>query len=493
MASPPQTSATAPGASRAAIVWTLILTSAAAFMAALDNLVVTTALPVIREDIGGGISALEWFVNGYTLPFACLLLLGAALGDRFGRRLLFGIGVAVFTAASAAAALAGSSGQLIAARAVQGTGAALIMPLGLTLISAVVPPGRRGAAFGVWGAVQGLAIAGGPLVGGTITEHLSWEWIFWLNVPIGLALLPPLFLRLPESKGPNDRLDLPGTALASAGLFGIVFAIVRGNDHGWTSAGVLGGFLLGGLLLAAFTAWELRTPHPMLPMRFFRSRTFSTVNAVSLLTLAGMFGSIFLLTQFLQLIQGYSPQEAGVRMLPWTMMPMVVSPLAGTLSDRVGGRPVVAAGLASMAVAMGWLALIAEPDISYLSQVPALMLAGAGMAMFFAPTGAMVMGAVPATEQGIASGVNNALREIGGALGIAVLAAVFSAQGGYETPQRFTDGLVPALWVAVAALVVAEAVLFLGPRRPARQRSGDGNGDGDGPSAAVPAEAGAGV
>ncbi|WP_078900796.1 DHA2 family efflux MFS transporter permease subunit, partial [Streptomyces sp. SBT349] len=454
---------------RALVAWTLVVTGAATFMASLDNLVVTTALPVIRDDLGGDLADLEWIVNGYTLPFACLLLLGAALGDRFGRRRVFGAGVVLFTVASAGAALAGSTGALIAARAVQGAGAAILLPLSLTLISAAVPPERRGAAFGIWGAVNGLAVASGPLVGGAITEHIAWQWIFWLNIPIGLAVLPLVRLRLTESRGPNNRLDLVGTVLASTGLFGIVLSIVRGHEHGWTSGQVLAGFVLGALLLVGFVRWELRTPNPMLPMRFFRSRTFTAVNVASLLMYAGMFGSIFLLTQFLQLIQGYSPLEAGLRMLPWTAMPMIVAPIAGAMTDRIGGRPIVATGIGLMAVGLGWLALLADPDVTYASQVPAFVVAGIGMAMFFAPTGAMVMDAVPAAEEGIASGVNNALREVGGALGVAVLASVFASQGGYETPQRFTDGLVPALWLGVTALVAATAAVLLaaGRRSPA--------------------------
>jgi EmrB/QacA subfamily drug resistance transporter len=455
-------------ASRGLVVWTVIITGAATFMAALDNLVVTTALPVIRDDLGGGLADLEWIVNGYTLPFACLLLLGAALGDRFGRRRMFAMGILLFTVASAAAALAGSTEVLIAARAAQGAGAALLMPLSLTLISAAVPPERRGAAFGIWGAVNGLAVASGPLVGGAITEHLSWQWIFWLNVPIGLAVLPLVHYRLAESRGPNSRLDLVGTVLASGGLFGVVLSIVRGHEHGWTSGPVLAGFLLGAVLLVTFVLWELRTDNPMLPMRFFRSRAFTTINAASLLMYLGMFGSIFLLTQFLQLIQGYSPMEAGLRMLPWTAMPMIVAPVAGVLSDRIGGRPIVAAGLFLMAGGLAWLTLLAGTDVTYGSQIPGFVLCGIGMAMFFAPSGAMAMGAVAPAEQGIASGVNNALREVGGALGVALLASVFAAQGGYETPQRFVDGLVPATWVGVAALIAAAGVILMAPGRSAK-------------------------
>jgi EmrB/QacA subfamily drug resistance transporter len=457
----------APPSQRALAVWTLILTGAATFMAALDNLVVTTAIPVIREDLGGSLTDLEWVVNGYTLPFACLLLLGAALGDRFGRRRVFVLGIALFTVASAAAAMAGSTGELIAARAVQGAGAAILMPLSLTLISAAVPAERRGTAFGIWGAVQGLAVAGGPLVGGAITEHIAWEWIFWLNVPIGVALIPLARARLAESRGPNDRLDIPGTVLASGGLFGIVLSIVRGTEHGWTSGPVIAGFVIGAALLVAFVAWELRSANPMLPMRFFRSRAFSAINAASLLMFAGMFGSIFLLTQFLQLIQGYAPTEAGLRMLPWTAMPMVVAPIAGALTDRIGGRPIVATGMVLMAIGLGWMALINEPGVDYASQIPAFVISGTGMAMFFAPSGAMVMGSVREAEQGIASGVNNALREVGGALGVAVLASVFASQGGYESPRAFTDGLTPALWVGVSALLLAAVATLASPRRRA--------------------------
>ncbi|WP_205856822.1 DHA2 family efflux MFS transporter permease subunit [Phytoactinopolyspora endophytica] len=456
--------------SPANIAWTLILTSAATFMAALDNLVVTTALPVIRDDLDGSLADLEWVVNGYTLPFACLLLLAAALGDRFGRRRIFAGGVVLFTAASAWAALATSTDSLIAARAAQGAGAAALMPLSLTLISAAVPAARRGMAFGIWGAVNGLAIASGPLVGGTITEHISWHWIFWLNVPLGIVLVPLALTRLTESHGANNRLDLVGTVLASSGLFGVVLAIVRAHEHGWTSGSVLTDFTLGTVLLAAFVRWELRTPAPMLPMRFFRSPTFTAINAAGLLMFLGAFGSIFLLTQFLQFIQGYSPQEAGLRMLPWTAMPMVIAPIAGALSDRIGGRPIVTSGFLVMAAGLGWFAVIAEPDVSYLSQVPALVLCGIGMAMFFAPASAMLMGSVSPDEQGIASGVNNALREVGGALGVAVLASVFATRGGYETPAAFTDGLTPALWVGTSSLVAA-AIAMTALRRGRRRHA----------------------
>ncbi|MBY8878095.1 DHA2 family efflux MFS transporter permease subunit [Actinacidiphila acidipaludis] len=444
--------------------WALIITSVAGFMAALDNLVVTTALPSIRKDLGGALSDLEWTVNAYTLTFAVLLMFGAALGDRFGRRRLFVIGLGVFTGASAAAAMAPGIGELIAARAVQGVGAAIMMPLTLTLLTAAVPAERRGAAFGIWGAVNGLAVASGPLIGGSLTQHLSWQWIFWLNVPLGIALVPLARLRLAESTAPGARLDGRGTALVSLGLFGIVFALVNATSHGWTSARVLGGLIGGAILVAAFIRHGVVARNPMLPMRLFRGRAFSAINAASGLMFTGMFGSIFLLSQFLQNVVGYSPTEAGLRMLPWTGMPMIVAPIAGFLSDRIGGRPVVAAGLALQAVGLAWFALVISPDVSYLAQLPALIISGTGMALFIAPATNLVMSSVRGPEQGIASGANNALREVGGALGIAVLGSIFSANGGYGAPAQFVAGLTPALWVGAGVLGAAVVAALLLPR-----------------------------
>ncbi|WP_406400264.1 DHA2 family efflux MFS transporter permease subunit [Streptomyces sp. NBC_00879] len=452
-------------ARRGSAAWALVITSVAGFMAALDNLVVTTALPSIRKDLGGALEDLEWTVSAYTLTFAVLLMFGAALGDRFGRRRLFIAGLAVFTGASAAAALAPGIDALIAARAVQGVGAAIMMPLTLTLLTAAVPVARRGAALGIFSAVTGLAVASGPLIGGSLTEHISWQWIFWLNVPIGLALLPLARLRLDESYAPNARLDIPGTLLVSGGLFGIVYALVNGQADGWSSTPILAGLILGTLLLAAFVRHGLTSKNPMLPMRLFRNRAFFGINTASLLMFLGMFGSIFLLSQFLQGVAGYSPTEAGLRMLPWTGMPLIVAPIAGYLSDKIGGRPVVATGLALQAVGLALFALVLEPGVSYSAQLPALILSGIGMALYFAPAASVVMSSVRPAEQGVASGANNALREVGGALGIAVLGAVFAAQGSYESPQAFTDGTAPALWIGAGAVAVAALVALLIPGR----------------------------
>src|SRR5205809_2193394 len=358
-------------------LWAFALTSAAAFMVTLDDLVVTTAIPVIRRDLHAGIGGLEWTVNAYTLTFAVLLLTGAALGDRFGRRRLLAIGLGVFTLASAAAALAPSIGALDAARAFQGLGGAIVLPLTLTILSASVPPERRGVAIGAWGGISGLAIAFGPLVGGAVVSGFSWHWVFWLNVPIGIVLVPLVLLRLEESRGPG-RFDLPGLALASAGLFGIVWGLVRANTLGWSSPQIVGAIAVGAVLTAAFVAWELRAPAPMLPMEFFRDRTFSLANAASLFMSFGMFGSIFLLAQFFQTVQGYSPLGSGLRILPWTAMPMVVAPIAGALSDRIGGHRFMGAGLALQALGLAWIAAVSTPTVAYAELVAPLALSGIG-------------------------------------------------------------------------------------------------------------------
>jgi EmrB/QacA subfamily drug resistance transporter len=455
---------------RARTIWTFVITSAALFMASLDNLVVTTALPSIREHLHASLEGLQWTVNAYTLTFAVLLLTGAALGDRYGRRRMFIAGLALFTAGSAAAALAPGIGWLIAARAVQGVGAAVLIPLTLTLLSAAVSPARRGLALGAWGAVGGLAIAIGPLVGGAVVEGASWQWIFWLNVPIGLALLPLAMARLTESRGSATRLDLPGLVLASVGLFGIVLGVVRGNDHGWTSVTVLPALVGGALLVAAFIAWELRAPEPMLPLHLFRSRSFTLTNVASLLMFFGMFGSIFLLAQFLQVVQHYSPLQAGLRTLPWTAMPIFIAPVAGILSDRIGGRPLLVTGLGMQALGLGWLAAITSPTVAYAALVPAFVISGIGMSLFFAPVANMVLGSVRRDQEGIASGANNAIRELGGVFGVAVLGAVFSAHGSYASGASFVSGMAPAAWVGAAAVAAAAAAALALPRlRKARR------------------------
>ena len=446
-------------------LWTFVITSLALFMVVLDNLVVSTALPVIRTDLNASLEGLEWTVNAYTLTFAVFLLTGAALGDRFGRRRMFVAGLTLFTLASAAAALAPNIDTLIAARAVQGIGGAIVTPLTLTILSGAFPKEKRGLALGAWSGIAGLAVASGPLVGGAVVDGISWQWIFWLNVPIGILLAPLAFGFLRESHGPEGRLDLPGLGLISAGLFGLVWGLIHGNGDGWTSPQIVASLGLGALLTAGFVAWELRTPSPMVPMRFFRDRAFAAANGASLLMYFGMFGSIFLLAQFLQTVQGHSPLGAGLRVLPWTAMPMVVAPIAGALSDRIGGRPLMAGGLALQAIGLGWLAAVSTPTVPYTELVIPFILSGTGMAMFFAPVANVVLSAVRPEEEGKASGANNAIREVGGVFGVAVLATVFSQYGGYGSPQTFVDGLEPAIWVGAIVVGVGALISLAIPRR----------------------------
>ena len=443
--------------------WTLATVSAALFMVTLDNLVVTTALPSIRADLGASIEDLEWTVNAYTLSFAVLLLTGAALGDRFGRRRMFVLGVSGFTVASAAAALAPTTATLIAARGLQGAAAALVAPLTLTLLSEAFPLQRRGVALGIWSGVSGLGVAIGPVVGGAVVEGLSWQWIFWLNVPVGLLLVPVARRKLAESFGPSRGLDFTGVALASAGLLGVTYGIVRGNALGWGSPDIIAPLAGGVALLAAFVAYERRVAEPVLPMRFFKTRGFAATSAVSLAMTFGIFGSIFLLAQWFQVVQGYSPLEAGLRTLPWTGMPMLVAPVAGLLSDKVGSRPLMSAGLALQAIAITWIAGTMSVDTAYIAFVVPFVLGGAGMALVFAPAANAILRAVQPHEAGQASGANNAIRELGGVMGVAVLAAVFTANGGYTSPQAFVDGVIPALYVGAAVLVAGSLIALLIP------------------------------
>src|SRR6478672_6498984 len=379
--------------------WTYLASGVAVFMVSMDNLIVTNALPVIRRDLGTGLEGLEWTVNAYTLTFAVLLLTGAALGDRFGRRRIFVLGLGIFTAASAAAALAPSIEVLNVARAVQGVGGALVMPLTLTILSAAVPPERRGVALGAWGGISGLAVAFGPLVGGAVVSGISWHWIFWLNVPIGLVLVPLALTRLEETRGPVERFDLAGLGLVSAGLFGIVWGLVRAGSLGWTSPQIVGALVGGAVLTAGFVAWELRTPHPMLPMSFFRNRTFALANTASLLMSFGMFGSIFLLAQFFQTAQGYSPLQSGLRILPWTAMPMIVAPIAGALSDRIGGHKLMGTGLALQALGLAWIAAATSAGVSYVDLVAPFTISGIGMGLYFAPVANVVLSSVKPSEE----------------------------------------------------------------------------------------------
>jgi EmrB/QacA subfamily drug resistance transporter len=445
--------------------WAVLITGLALFMASLDNLVVTTALPVIRVHLHSGLSGLEWTVNAYTLTFAVFLLTAAAVGERFGRRRTFMTGIAIFTTASALAAIAPSIGFLIAARALQGAGGAMIMPLSLTLLSAAVKPERRNAALGSWGAIGCAAIALGPLVGGAVTTGWSWHYIFWLNVPIGIVLVPLAWWKLTESRGAQNRLDFRGAILVSGGLLGVVLGLVRGNASGWTSSSVLASFVIGAVLLATFIRWEARATAPMLNLRMFRNRGFAAINVTALLFSFGMFGTVFFLSQFLQTVQGYSPLGAGLRVLPWTGMPMLLAPVVGILAQRIGGKPLVVTGLILQAISLTWLALLLTATTPYSDMVPAFIVAGVGMTLFFVPVASVVLGSVPKDQEGLASGTNAAFRELGGVFGIALLGAVFSSSGGYHSAQDYVNGLRPAMYVGALVVAIGVVTALLVPSR----------------------------
>src|SRR5579884_1135841 len=448
----------APPASNRRRMWTLGIVSVGLFMVVLDNLVVNVALPSIHRDLGASIQALEWTVNAYVLAYAVFLLTGAALGDRFGRKRMFVGGIVLFTVSSAAAALAPSTGTLIAARALQGLGAAIVTPLTLTLLASAFPPERRGVALGVWSGISGVAVALGPLVGGAVVQAASWHWIFWINVPIGIVLAPVAARMLRESRGTSRRLDLRGLALASTGLFGVVYGLVRSQSKGWGSTEIVVALSAGTVLVAGFIAYELRAREPMLPMSFFARRGFAVTNAVSLSMYFGMFGSIFFLSQFLQNVLHNSPLQAGIKLLVWTGAAMVVSPLAGFFSERYGSRSFMVAGLGLQAVALGWLASEASTTLAYTSMIGPFLLAGAGMSLVFAPSANAVLASVRVEQTGQASGATNAIRELGGVLGIAVLATVFTSHGSYLSPQAFVSGLIPAMWVGVGVLVAGALI-----------------------------------
>jgi EmrB/QacA subfamily drug resistance transporter len=450
--------------------WVLALSALASFMVVLDMLVVATALTAIQRDLGASLEELEWTVNAYTLSFAVLLMTGAALGDRYGRRRIFAAGLGLFAAASAACALATSGGALIAWRAVQGAGAALIMPLALALLNGAFPPERRGWATGIYGSVTGLAAILGPVVGGAVTQGMAWQWIFWLNVPIGLTAIPFVLMRIGESHGPAATVDLPGIVLAAGAALGIMWALVRGNSAGWGSAETVLPFIIGVVFGVAFVVWELRVRHPMLPMRLFRSRAFSAGNASIFFLNATLTGAIFLTAQFYQVAGGEGPFNAGLRLLPWGIAPFLIAPRGGALADRIGERPLIVVGTLLMAVGMGWLGLVAAPAAGYAEMVAPMIVGGIGFSLALPAVTKSVVSLVAPQDIGKASGTFSTTRQLGGAFGVAILGAVFAATGGYASAQMFSDGYGPAMGVsAILALVAALAGTALpGRRRPAQ-------------------------
>jgi EmrB/QacA subfamily drug resistance transporter len=447
--------------------WVLGLTSVAYFMVVLDSLVVVTALPRMQQDLHAGLAALQWTVNSYGIAFAAGIITAAALGDRFGRRRVFTLGLALFTLSSAACAVAPDAAALIAARTVQGLGAAVVLPLSLTILTTAFPPQRRGLIVGIYGGLAGLAVAAGPLVGGAVTESLDWHWIFWLNVPIGLLAATLGTRLLPESHGAPQRLDLPGVALVTGGVVALVWSLARANDVGWSSPQTAGTLLAGCALLLAFVWWQRRAPAPLVPMGLFRSQAFAAGTVTTFLMSGATFAAAFLITQEFQFARGYSPVSAGLRLLPFFATPMVISPLAGAISDRTGRRPIMVTGLALQALGFAWVAARGSLRTSWVELVIALLVAGVGISMALPTVPTAVLNAVSTTHLGKASGITYMAQRLGTVFAVAIGTAVFSAHGHLGSPAAVTAGFRPALWstVVFAVLAVVAALAIPAPAR----------------------------
>jgi EmrB/QacA subfamily drug resistance transporter len=448
--------------------WVLALTSTASLMISLDGLVVTTALHAIAVDLHASIAELEWTVNAYTLSFAVLLMAGAALGERYGRRRVLIGGLALFGVASAGCALAPSLGWLIAVRTIQGAGAAAVAPAALSVLSTAFGPEQRPRALGLFASITGLATLGGPLVGGVIVQNLTWQWIFWINVPIAAVLIPLVLVRLEKNTGSARGLDYAGIALVSAAAFGLVWGLIRGNESGWASAEVVAALAGGAFALVVFIGWELCADDPLIPMRFFATRAFSAGNAAAFLLFACIFSGAFFFAQFLQIVLRHGPMATGLLLAPWTGALFMVAPVAGKQVNRIGARSLVMAGLLLQAVGFGWIALIAEPGLTYPPLILPLMLSGAGLSMAIPSAQSAVIGAVPMAAIGAASGTFNTVRQLGGAFGIAITTAVFTAQGGLGSAKAFSDGFGSAIATAAALAFAGAAIGLLLPRRAAR-------------------------
>jgi EmrB/QacA subfamily drug resistance transporter len=456
---------TAAGRRAPARAVTVLLTSVAYFMVALDALVVVTALPSVHRDLGGSIGTLQWTVNIYSLAFGAGIITAAALGDRLGRRRVYVTGLAVFTLASAACALAPSAGVLIACRGVQGLGAAIILPLGLTLLTSAFPPERRGTVVGIWGGIAGLAVASGPLIGGAVTQGLDWHWIFWVNVPIGIAAAIGARLWLAESRGPRTRLDVPALVLVSAGIGALTWGLVHGTEAGWGTPGTLAALVAGAGLIAALIVWERITREPMIPPALLRNPKFSAASATQFLTTSAIYSAAFLISQFFQAGQGQSPLATGLRFLPWTATPLLVAPAAGALFDRIGARRLVIPGLIMQAAGFGLIVWLAGHGAGYPAYVAPFVLAGVGISMALPCIPAAGLNAVPAAALGKAAGVLNTMQQFGAVAGVAIVTAVFSAHGSLASPAAVTSGFRPALaGSAVLSLAGAAVAAGLGAR-----------------------------
>jgi len=455
-------------ATRRLLGWVVGLTSTAYFMVVLDSVVVITALPRMQRDLHVSLSSLQWTLNAYGIAFAAGIITAAAFGDRFGRRRVFSIGLALFTIASVACALAPNLPELIVARTVQGLGGAVVLPLSLTILTAAFPAQRRGMIVGIYGGLAGLAVAMGPIVGGAVTQSIDWHWIFWINVPIGVLAVPLGLRLLPESYGAREQLDLVGVALVTAGVIGLVWALSRANNAGWASAETVGSLAAGALLLAAFVWWEHRVAEPMVPLRLFAKRDFAIGNVTTFLMSGAVFAGGLLVTEEFQLARHFSPVGAGVRLLPFFATPMLVSPLAGAVSDRVGRRPVTVVGLSLLTAGFVWVAARGSLHTSWIELVIALLVAGVGISMALPTVPTAVLSAVAPDEMGKASGINYMAQRFGAVFAIAIGSTVFATYGGFGDPAAVTAGFKPAFWAcaALAGLGALAALAMSARPRP---------------------------
>jgi EmrB/QacA subfamily drug resistance transporter len=437
-------------ATRGRLGWVVGLTSTAYFMVVLDSVVVITALPRMQRDLHVSLSSLQWTLNAYGIAFAAGIITAAALGDRFGRRKVFSIGLALFTVASVACALAPNLSDLIVARTVQGLGGAVVLPLSLTILTAAFPTERRGMIVGIYGGLAGFAVAMGPIVGGALTQSIDWHWIFWINVPIGVIAVLLGVRMLPESHGAPGRLDLVGVGLVTTGVVALVWALTRANDVGWASAETVGSLATGILLLAAFVWWERRVAEPMVPLRLFAARDFTIGNLATFLMSGAIFAGGLLVTEEFQLARHFSPVGAGVRLLPFFATPMLVSPVAGAFSDRIGRRGIIVVGLSMLTAGFAWVAWRGSVDTSWIEIVIALLVAGVGISMALPTVPTAVLSAVAPQEMGKASGINYMAQRFGAVFAIAVGSTVFATYGGLGSPAAVTAGFKPALWACSA-------------------------------------------
>jgi EmrB/QacA subfamily drug resistance transporter len=429
-------------------------------MIMLDNTVVNVALPAIQEDLGIGLSELQWIVTGYALTFAAVMLTGGKLADLYGRRLIFVVGLAIFTLSSLACGLADGGDVLIGARIVQGVGAALMNPATLSIIAATFPPQQRGMAIGIWAGVSALALAIGPLIGGLLTEHISWGWIFFVNVPVGIVAIAASLLLIEESKDTSheQRLDPLGLLTSGLGLFALTYGLIEANTHGWTSARILGSFAAAAVLLVAFVLLESRQRLPMLDLTLFRNRTFAGANAVMLIVALAMFGVFFFVSLYMQNVLGYSAVQAGAAFLPMTVLIMFVAPIAGKTTDRIGARWLMTTGMVLLAGQLLYFSTMGLEE-TYWSLLPAMVVGGLGMGLVMTPTAAAAMASVAVDKSGVGSAVLNSFRQVGGSLGVAVIGAIIANQvGDQRTPQAFVDGFSTSLEVAAGIALLGAVV-----------------------------------